>query len=146
MVQKCVVYGCSNTKDEKKGISIHPIPFYGDPRPEAVKRRRKWISFVSATRKKWTASKYSVVCSVHFTPEDFVRLSFKENTLQQRLKKDEIGVLPVPSIHQVKAPEEETSRDLRMKRRSVSFFFLTFRLFIYSRLSCVPCNGKLSLF
>ena len=51
MVQKCVVYGCSNTKDEKKGISIHPIPFYGDPRPEAVKRRRKWISFVSATRK-----------------------------------------------------------------------------------------------
>jgi len=58
MVQKCVVYGCSNTKDEKKGISIHPTPFYGDPRPEAVKRRRKWISFVSATRKKWTASKY----------------------------------------------------------------------------------------
>ena len=22
MVQKCVLYGCSNTKDEKKGISI----------------------------------------------------------------------------------------------------------------------------
>ena len=40
-----------------------------------------------------------------------------------KIEKDEIGVLPVPSIHQVKAPEEETSRDLRMKRRSVSFFF-----------------------
>ena len=64
-----------------------------------------------------------------------------------KIKKDEIGVLTVPSIHQVKAPDEETSRDLRMKRRSVSFF-LTFRLFtcIYSRLSSVPCNGKLSLF
>ena len=36
--------------------------------------------------------------SVHFAPEDFVRLSFKENTLQQRLKKDEIGVLPVPTL------------------------------------------------
>ena len=50
-------------------------------------------------------------------PEDFVRLSFKENRLQQRLKKKGIGVLPAPSIHQVKAPQEDVSRDLHMKRR-----------------------------
>ena len=37
MVQRCVVFGCSNTKDEIKGISIHQIPFYGDTRSEAVK-------------------------------------------------------------------------------------------------------------
>ena len=41
MVQKCVVYGCSNTKDEKKGISIHRIPIFNDSRPEAVKKKAK---------------------------------------------------------------------------------------------------------
>ena len=51
MVQRC---GCSNTKDEIKGISIHQIPFYGDTRSEAVKRRGKWISFVNGNRKHWT--------------------------------------------------------------------------------------------
>ena len=43
MVLRCVVYGCSVKKDEKKGIYIHQIPFYGDTRSAAVKRRRKWI-------------------------------------------------------------------------------------------------------
>ena len=37
MVQRCVAFGCSNTKDEIKGISIHQIPFYSDTRSEAVK-------------------------------------------------------------------------------------------------------------
>ena len=123
MVQKCVVYGCSNTKDEKKGISIHTIPFFNDSRPEAVKRRRKWISFVNATRKNWTASIHSVICSVHFSPEDFSRLFFEGQKYQQRLKKDEIGVTPIPSTHIVKATEEETNRDIRMKRREVGWAF-----------------------
>ena len=49
------------SKDEKKRISIHQIPFYGDTRSEAVKRRRKWISFVKyGNRKHWTPIKYSV--------------------------------------------------------------------------------------
>ena len=52
MVLRCVVYDCSNKKDEKKGIHIHQIPFYGDTRSEAVKRRRKWISFVNGSRLK----------------------------------------------------------------------------------------------
>ena len=59
MVQRCVAFGCSNTKDEIKGFSIHQIPFYGDTRSEAVKRRGKWISFVNGNRKHWTPSKYS---------------------------------------------------------------------------------------
>ena len=59
MVQRCVAFGCSNTKDEIKGFSIHQIPFYDDTRLEAVKRRGKWISFVNGNRKHWTPSKYS---------------------------------------------------------------------------------------
>ena len=34
-----------------------------------------------------------------------------------KIKKKGIGVLPAPSIHQVKAPQEDMSRDLHMKRR-----------------------------
>ena len=118
MVQKCVVYGCSNTKDEKRGISIHQIPFFGEQRPEAKKRRRKWIAFVNVKRQNLTASKHSVICSVHFTSADFSRLSPGQK-YQQRLKRDEIGVISVPSMQSVKTPEEETNRDVRMKRREV---------------------------
>ena len=49
MMLRCVVYGCSKKKDEKKRISIHQIPFYGDTRSEAVKRTQKWISFVNGS-------------------------------------------------------------------------------------------------
>ena len=80
----------NNTKDEKRGTSMHQIPFFDDQRPEAKKRRRQWIAFVDATQKNWTASKYSVICSVHFTPADFSRLSYDGQKYQQRLKKDEI--------------------------------------------------------
>ena len=52
-------YGCSDKKDEIKGTYIHQIPFYGDTRSEADKRRRKWISYVNGSRKHWTPSKYS---------------------------------------------------------------------------------------
>ena len=124
MVQKCVVFGCSNTKDEKRGISIHQIPLFEDQRPEAKKRRRKWIVFVNVTRKNWTASKHSVICSVHFTPEDFSRLSYDGQEYQRRLKRDEIGVVSIPSVHSVKPPEEETNRDVRMKRREVCLTFM----------------------
>ena len=101
MVQKCVIYGCSNTKDEKRGISIHQIPFFGDQRPEAKKRRQKWIAFVNVKRQNLTASKHSVICSVHFTSADFSRLSDGQK-YQLRLKRDEIGVISVPSMQSVK--------------------------------------------
>ena len=31
----CVAAGCSNQKDEAKGILLHVIPFFEDERPEA---------------------------------------------------------------------------------------------------------------
>ena len=39
MVWRCVVGGCSNTADSKKGVTLHVIPFDQDSRPEAVKRK-----------------------------------------------------------------------------------------------------------
>ena len=78
---------------------------------------------MNASRKNWTASKHSVICSVHFSPEDFSRLYFEGQKYQQRLKKDEIGVTPIPRVHILKASEEETNRDVRMKRREVGWAF-----------------------
>ena len=102
LVLRCVVYGCSDKKDEKKGIYIHQIPFYGGTRSGAVNRRRKWISYVKGNRKHRTPSKYSVVCSMR-DKEDFTRTySFNQQCYQERLERDEIGVLPVPRFYRPK--------------------------------------------
>ena len=46
MPSRCVVFGCSNIPDTKNCIALHSIPFHGDPRPEAIKRRKIWVDFV----------------------------------------------------------------------------------------------------
>lgn len=71
IVGRCVVFGCENTKEKQNDISILTITFYGDSREEMVKTTRTWISFASATRKSWTASKDSLISSVHFAAENF---------------------------------------------------------------------------
>ena len=40
MPEVCVAAGCSNQKDEVKGISLHVIPFFEDDRPEEDFERR----------------------------------------------------------------------------------------------------------
>ena len=92
MVRRCVAFGCSNTKDEIMGISILQIPFYGDTRSEAVKRRGKWILFVNGNRKRWTPSKHSVGLLGAFRTRRFhshVSLFFRPTAkrLKKRLKK-----------------------------------------------------------
>ena len=73
MPHRCVVGGCSNVRSLENGIALHAIPFYGDERPEAKKRRKRWIDFVRLKRAQWEPSKSSVICSKHFKPDDFVR-------------------------------------------------------------------------
>ena len=71
MPKRCVVYGCSNVADTKKGISIYQIPFWNDNSPVAVRRRKRWLSLCSTQsrrRDKWI----QLVCSKHFTEECFV--------------------------------------------------------------------------
>ena len=126
MVERCVAFGCSNTKDEIKGISIHQIPFYGDTKSEAVKRRGKWISFVNGNRKHWTPSKYSAVCSVHFAPEDFIRTlaySFDQQRYQKRLKRAEIQLFCpfLNFIYRTLSKDIQHKIDRRLHRRSVRF-------------------------
>ena len=63
-------------------------------------------------------------CSFHASRlQPFV---FNGQKYQLRLKRDEIGVVSVPSVHNVKTPEEETNRDVRMKRREVRLTFVDY--------------------
>ena len=102
MPDVCVVYGCSNKKDKDKGISIHRIPYWNDDNPTARHRRKLWVDFVRTRRANFEPSQYSVVCSVHFKPEDFERHSLLlpgfDSKLKRSLVRDQIGVTAVPSI------------------------------------------------
>ena len=63
----------------------------------------------------------SVVCSMH-RKEDFTRTySFSQQCYQERLKRDEIGVLPVPRFYRPKVEQEYSTGDRRLHRRSVRF-------------------------
>ncbi len=77
MVNRCVAAGCSNTHND--GVSLHKFPI--DP-----VLKDKWVKQVRRTRAKWTATKYSVLCSEHFSVDSF-------QVESQRLKLD-----AVPSI------------------------------------------------
>ncbi|KAK3711271.1 hypothetical protein QZH41_020521, partial [Actinostola sp. cb2023] len=106
MPYRCAVFGCSNVSDSKNSIALHKLPFEGDERPVAKKRRKQWIAFVNTKRAKWTPTTTSRVCSAHFKPEDF-SLRFPsipgESTstvsYMPRLLSDEIGVIPIPTMH-----------------------------------------------
>ena len=56
MPNRCVVGGCSNERSSEKGI-----PFYGDERPEAKIRRKRWIDLV---RFGWDPPIRSILCIV----------------------------------------------------------------------------------
>ena len=118
MPSLCAVYGCSNTPNAANHIALHPIPYYGDSRPEAMKRRRRWIQFVKRRRAEWEPT-----CSKHFKPEDFARIlvlpGLEERTFP-RLQRDDIGISVYPSIETSEEEKEPSARDTRAKRRKVS--------------------------
>ena len=68
-----IVGGCSIVRSSESVIALHTIPFYGDERLEAKKRRKRRIHFVRQRRAGWDPSKSSVICSKHFKADDFVR-------------------------------------------------------------------------
>ena len=41
-----MVYVCQNARSDERGISLHYEPFYNDTRPEAKRRRQKWVAFI----------------------------------------------------------------------------------------------------
>ena len=65
MPSLCVVFGCSNTPDPKSGIILHKIPCDGNSRPEAIKRRKRWVDFVKRKHAKLELSSSKWIQSKH---------------------------------------------------------------------------------
>ena len=127
MPKRCVAASCSNERNLKEGISLHKLPFYGDDRPEAKKRRKKWVDFVQLMRAKWEPSRSSLWCLEHFKREDFVCSADlgdeKYRCSSKRwLKTDDIGLSVFPSVCAKTLvpnanPEPMSNRSKRMVRR-----------------------------
>ena len=129
MPDRCVVYGCDNTANVEKKISLHRIPYFDDQCPEAKTRRKSWVDFVGRYRDKWQATKNSVICSEHFKKEDYCNMfssvegQSETVTIHPRLKRDSIGICVVPSVHK---PKEVTAtiseRSRRMVKKVITFW------------------------
>ena len=96
MPNRCVVGGCSNVADAKQSISLHFIPFAGDERPEARRRRKLWVDFVRLKRAKWEQTSVSSICSEHFAKEDFTEMFSGPSRKKLRLSADEFGTVAIP--------------------------------------------------
>ena len=140
--------GCNNTKDEIKGISIDQIPFYGDTRSEAVKRRGKWISFVNGNRKHWTPSKYSGALLGAFRTRRFhshVSLFFRLTVLSEAT---EIGVLPVSQFYRPNVEQRYSTQDRSSIASPFGKIYLTSRAVVALcaldkvKLYCFPFTPK----
>ena len=147
MPHRCVVGGCSNIRSLEKGIALHTIPFYGDERPEAKKRRKRWIDFVRLKRAQWEPSKSSVICSKHFKPDDFVRnyTLWKEQEAISipYLERDSFGITAFPTVHTgVNVAEDEQPLSNRGKRM-VRYFTITKSLSCrFRNMLIIPCLIK----
>ena len=116
MPLRCILPTCSNNPDKESCIALHKIPFFNDDRPEAKRRRKRWVQFVNSKRADtWQLSKDTAVCSKHFTQESFVRKVFVPGTTP-RLIRDEIGVVPFPTVLEKKNVEEMSERTRRKVR------------------------------
>ena len=108
MPDRCVVYGCSETANPKNGIGLHKIRFFGNDRPECVRRRKRWVGFVLCRQAHWEPSKHAKICSLHLRREDFCQmftaLSGQEKPTLPRLKVDDLGTCTFPTI-QANNPE-----------------------------------------
>lgn len=139
MPTRCVAAGCSNFPDIKNGIVLHAIPYYEDDRPQARKRRKKWVDFVKCKRAKWEPTKTSSVCSKHFKSEDFKRmfsvLPGQDTSYIPRLNTDDFGVNAFPTIH---ASQEEKPESDRSKRKVRYLYKLTYIFAYISLVSLIP--------
>jgi hypothetical protein len=128
----CVAANCKNKASLKDGTSLHTIPFYNDERPDAKRRRKIWVDFIS-TKRLFVPSKTSTICSEHFKPEDYERRFFSLPGLSKhnypKLKTDELGICVFPTIHalspkDVPRTQEQSARNKRMVSGDNVYFAL----------------------
>ncbi|CAH2293514.1 THAP domain-containing 1 [Pelobates cultripes] len=101
MVQSCSAYGCKNRYDKDKPISFHKFPL---TRPLLCK---KWESAVR--RVNFKPTKYSSICSDHFTPDCFKR------ECNNKLLKDN-AVPTLFSYSETKPKNEKNDSDIKQEQ------------------------------
>ncbi|KAK4883135.1 hypothetical protein RN001_006454 [Aquatica leii] len=101
MVKSCCAYNC--TERYKKGgkLSFHIFPNNPD-------MRKKWI--LSLRREKFIPTKYSTICSKHFTPESYETSAWSS---KKKLKCDAVPIIFNFRAH-LKSP---STNGKRLKRR-----------------------------
>ncbi|KAI5706041.1 hypothetical protein M8J75_004328 [Diaphorina citri] len=80
MVKSCCAYGCTNRQKTGSGITFHSFP-------SDVELKRKWVKAIR--RQGFEPSRHTVICSSHFSANDFV-----ESSTFKRILKPNV----VPSI------------------------------------------------
>ncbi|KAB5522311.1 hypothetical protein PHYPO_G00158120 [Pangasianodon hypophthalmus] len=111
MVQSCSAYGCKNRYHKDKDISFHKFPL---ARPDLC---GKWVAAMK--RRNFKPTKYSNICSQHFTKDCFKRecnnrvlkenavpslfhfnkLQMKAESLEEAITQELSFSLPSPSTH-----------------------------------------------
>ncbi|MCJ8748442.1 hypothetical protein PDJAM_G00164910 [Pangasius djambal] len=111
MVQSCSAYGCKNRYHKDKDISFHKFPL---ARPDLC---GKWVAAMK--RRNFKPTKYSNICSQHFTKDCFKRecnnrvlkenavpslfninkLQMKAESLEEAITPELSFSLPSPSAH-----------------------------------------------
>ena len=128
MPNYCVVYGCNSSGSDD--ISIHTFP--KDP-----ETRKKWICFVKNHRSCWDGpTKHSVICSLHFSADDFEQ--DLQNKLMKIKKRKNLRKGAVPCLFTPVAGQDSVHRSafVKRERRRVRFNMISRCLRLYSSYSC----------
>ena len=117
---------CKNTS-EMEGISTHLFP-----KDEAM--RAKWERFVRKHRANFKATKWSVLCSVHFEPTCFTR-RLDINVDQGDRKKRRLYKDAVPTIDVAERtpPQEQSERERRLVKQELYYIFIVLIAFCFPR-------------
>jgi len=161
MVYKCAAFGCksgytgSDTADKHGDkITLHVFPLYNEELCE------KWIR--ANPRKDFMPTKHSTLCSLHFTPDDFVlerqdsnstrRKRKSETPLRRRLKDDAVpSVFPncPPYLSSPAAVSRTTSRATSSSRLCTVLDYFVSQLVSYilflQQKTCLNLHVKDSL-
>ena len=86
MPTRCVLGYCSNTPAE----NVHLFRW-----PKDVAIARKWTAFVMLTRSDFKPSKHSVLCSEHFTDNDYANYTGYNLGFQAHLR---LSTNAIPSV------------------------------------------------
>jgi len=118
----CMVPGCTNDSKKTTGVSYHRLP---------QDKRRKAVWLARIPRANPCPSKYSFVCSAHFSPESFVTDLAEQLCGQNNRRRLTLNAVPTifPQSPLYVAPRKprltSERRSLKRAEQQVSYYILS---------------------